>query len=59
MGVILVRESENMCDSCIQYPNNECILGKSTEIIEKTAVGNITKCDEYCTKEMISNDRLH
>lgn len=59
MGVILVRKSENMCESCIQYTNNECILDKSTEIIEETAVGNITKCDEYCTKEMISDDRLY
>lgn len=56
MGVILVRESENMCDNCIQCIDNDCILGLSPIIVEKTAVGNISKCDEYCTEEMINND---
>lgn len=56
MGVILVRESENMCIDCIQHINNECVLGLKPEVIEKTSVGDISRCDEYYTEIMLENE---
>lgn len=56
MPVILVRDNEMICDNCI-LDSSDC--DSIVTILEDTAVGEITHCDNFKTKEMMSDDRLY